>query len=125
MTEIIGVMPFFIDPAELALGVVFIGVLALAGRLIMDALTRGLDEVCPPLERISRRVPKEMPRELEVDGVVGQDNRAHFVIVNSRRWPRFRQRVLLRIDDESAPWVWVTAYTAPEGSKRFDYNLDD
>lgn len=116
-------MPFF-DYGEFVLGIAFIGVLALAAWLISNALTQSLDQVCPPLERASKRVPKAKPAELEVDGVVDQHDLAHFVVVNSSRWPRFRQRVLLRIDDAEAPWAWVTAYTASDGSKRFDYNLD-
>jgi len=44
--------------------------------------------------------------------------------LSARRWPRFRQRVLLRIGGDTA-LVWVVAFTLPDGVKHFDYNLTE
>lgn len=117
-------MPIFFDPLELAASALLAVLLIFVGYLFLSLLSDGIDAVAPP-PAPKNRVPKEAPRQLDVSGVFGPDDLAHFVVVNARRWPHFRQHVLVRIDDEAAPWVWVTAYTAPDGVKRFDYNLDD
>lgn len=116
-------IPSVFDLGELMLSVIFVGLLALTGRLILDAVTAGLDAVTPPLIRKRRQVRKNAPVQLDVSDVLGPDGQTHFVVANARRWPRFRQRILLRIGGDLAPLVWVTAYSAPDGSKRFDYNL--
>lgn len=117
-------IPSFFDPVDLVVGVAFAALLFLPCWVFLSFLSDGLDAIAP-LPASKNPVPKEAPRQLDAAGVCGPDGRAHFVVANARRWPRFRQRILLRIDDESAAWVWVTAYTATDGSKRFDYNLND
>lgn len=113
------------DPLEIGLGLAFVGLLSVFAYLFWSVLSGCLDAVAPPLTRKRRQVPKDAPAELDVDGAVGPDGLSHFVVLNARRWPRFRQRVLLRIGGDTAPLVWVVAFTLPDGGKHFDYNLTE